>query len=135
MEDKQEQRRQTPIYIAICNFFESHIGPADYNDIAGYLSGNNISANKTTVYRQLEKMLVANKIQEFDLGEGKKRYEQKDKHHHHLICNKCHKIECFEIDKHLQAQEQDILKTNGFTVTSHMLEFFGICQKCNEEID
>lgn len=111
-------------------FFNELTEPADYCQIMEYLNKKGLKVNKTTVYRNLNTLLAENKITELDFGEGKKRYELNKSHHHHLICNICKKIECFEIKQDLHAQEVDILNNTGFRITSHMLEFFGICKGC-----
>jgi Fur family ferric uptake transcriptional regulator len=45
--------------------------------------------DKTTVYRNLEKLSREGKInEEFDT-KGEKKYSDKDHHHHHFVCNDC----------------------------------------------
>jgi len=114
-------------------FFNELTEPADYNQIMDYLNKNGIKVNKTTIYRNLNALLAENKITELDFGEGKKRYELNKNHHHHLICNICKKIECFEIKQDLHEQETEISKNTDFKITSHMLEFFGICKDCQQK--
>lgn len=88
-----------------------------------------LKVNKTTVYRQIDKLVDDNKIVEVELGDGKKRYELKDlKHHHHLVCNKCGMIEDIELNEEIILKELSI-KTN-FKVENHSLEFFGNCVNC-----
>lgn len=88
-----------------------------------------LKVNKTTVYRQIDKLVADNKIVEVELGDGKKRYELKDlKHHHHLVCNKCGKIEDVELNEKIILEE--LSKKTDFRVENHNLEFFGICVNC-----
>lgn len=89
-----------------------------------------LKVNKTTIYRQIDKLLLRNLIVDVEFGDGKKRYELKSLgHHHHLICKKCGKLEDVTID------EESILKQikvkSGFKIESHSLEFFGFCNNCN----
>ncbi|WKZ25670.1 MAG: transcriptional repressor [bacterium] len=89
-----------------------------------------LKVNKTTVYRQLEKLIKNNKVIEVELGEGKKRYEVKSlDHHHHLICKKCGKLEDISLDEEVLMNQ--VSKKTKFNVESHSLEFFGHCVKCN----
>jgi len=92
--------------------------------------------NKTSIYRQLEILEKENIIIEIDLSEGKKRYEIKPKnsHHHHLICIKCTKIECYSIHEDLLEIETEINTKMGFKVEKHHLEFFGKCKNCQSKI-
>lgn len=88
-----------------------------------------IGVNKTTVYRQIEKLLIDNIIIEVELGDGKKRYELKSlDHHHHLVCKKCGSLEDIELDESVILNE--VSKRTTFKVESHNLEFFGLCRKC-----
>lgn len=91
-------------------------------------------ANKTTIYRILQSLLVQELVLELDFGEGKKRYEfVKLGHHHHLICKKCKKIEhveLSEIEKTLVDSQRKISRKSNFKVTDHTIELFGLCQRC-----
>ena len=91
-----------------------------------------LKVNKTTVYRQIEKLLSVGVLTEVDFGDGKKRYELKSLgHHHHLICQKCGKLEDINFDENLLMSE--VGKHSKFEVKSHNLEFFGICVGCNQK--
>lgn len=114
-------------------FFNELTEPADYSQIMDYLNKHGLKINKTTVYRNLSTLLAENKITELDFGEGKKRYELNKSHHHHLLCNSCQKITCFEIKQDLHEQELEITKNTGFNITNHILEFFGICKDCQDQ--
>jgi Fe2+ or Zn2+ uptake regulation protein len=125
--------RQTPVRQALCDYFKSYDEPADYIQIMEFLDSSGRRVNKTTVYRQLDFLVESEIIQELDFGEGKKRYELAKSHHHHLLCTSCDKIECIAFAEDLHSQEAEILKTTHFKVTGHMLEFFGICKKCQNK--
>ncbi len=88
-----------------------------------------ISANKTTIYRELENFISDGLINEVDFGDGKKRYESNAHgHHHHLVCINCGKIEDVELE------EKEILKNinnkSHFLIEKHSMEFFGKCTNC-----
>ncbi len=85
--------------------------------------------NKTTVYRQLDKLVASDKVIEVELGDGKKRYELKGlDHHHHLICNNCGIIEDVEFDEKIIMDE--VNSKTSFKIEKHNLEFFGTCVNC-----
>jgi len=130
--------RSAPIREAICDSLKQVNEPVDYNQIERYFVQNNIKANKTTIYRQLDSLLEVGYISELDFGEGKKRYELKKKHHHHLLCTNCKKVECIDLDSEvcekLHKLENSFLRKNKFKIKSHMLEFFGLCGLCQEQI-
>ncbi len=88
-----------------------------------------LKVNKTTVYRQVEKLLAEGILIEVELGDGKKRYELKSLvHHHHLVCKKCGSLEDISLDERIILDE--VSKKSNFKVEDHSLEFFGICVNC-----
>lgn len=87
--------------------------------------------DKATVYRVLKFLEKKSIIRLIDLRQGKRLYEiQSDRHHHHIICTKCAKIEAIDLCL-FQNISKKVLKTSGFAkITDHSMEFFGLCQKC-----
>jgi len=126
--------RMTPLRSSIIEALSSTHRPWSVQGIRQYLADSMLTPDKTTVYRQLEFLEKQNIVREIDFGEGMKRYElvQGD-HHHHLLCTECNKIKCIEVEENFRSQEEAILKTTDFKVTRHMLEFFGICKKCQSK--
>jgi Fe2+ or Zn2+ uptake regulation protein len=101
--------------------------PVDANSLI-----EKLKVNKTTVYRQIDKLINENKITEVELGDGKKRYELKSlDHHHHLVCKKCGKLEDIELNENDLLKE--VAKRTNFVVDSHSLEFFGHCYNCKSK--
>lgn len=88
--------------------------------------------NKTTIYRELFFLLENNFIKEVEFGDGKKRYEitLNKPHHHHVVCLNCKEIVNIPLEKELDEEENKIEKITNFKLTSHMLEFFGLCPNC-----
>jgi Fur family ferric uptake transcriptional regulator len=84
-----------------------------------------------TIYRTLSLLTKSGLAAELDFGDGQKRYEHKymHSHHDHMICTECGKI--IEFNHPLIEQFQEEVATrNGFTITSHKLDIFGICNEC-----
>ena len=54
------------------------------------------------------------------------------KHHDHLICLGCGKIQEFENDR-LEALQDQIARREGFLVRDHKLELYGYCRNCAGE--
>jgi Fur family transcriptional regulator, ferric uptake regulator len=93
-----------------------------------------VGANKSTVYREIDLLTLKGYINEFDFGDGVKRYEDSSReHHHHLICLNCRSITEFEVkDNFAKIEEKEIRSQKKFTVLKHKLEFFGKCKKCSK---
>jgi Fur family transcriptional regulator, ferric uptake regulator len=94
----------------------------------------------TTVYRTLEILHHLDLVVKFDFGDGRSRYElaekmQGEKHHHHLICTGCYKIidykdfNASEMNLILETQKK-LSKKYRFTITDHLMQFFGVCENC-----
>jgi Fur family ferric uptake transcriptional regulator len=104
--------------------------PVSVQDIFNYLKKQKAEIDLTSIYRNLELMNKADLVNIILFGEGKKRYELKNKneHHHHLFCENCGDVEDIEM------QEGGLLKTvavrSKFLIKKHNLEFFGLCQNC-----
>ena len=83
-----------------------------------------------TVYRFLRKLTEQGFVTEVRMGGLPARYELKSKHHHdHLTCTDCGKI--VEFENHEIEKLQDLVaKQNGFVLTDHVLELYGVCHEC-----
>ncbi|MBF0465196.1 MAG: transcriptional repressor [Nitrospirae bacterium] len=83
----------------------------------------------TTVYRMLKLLTEAGLAREDDFGDGVKRYEYESSHHDHLICVSCKKtVEIF--DSRIESMQEELAQSNGFIITAHRLDIFGICNDC-----
>lgn len=126
--------RVTPIGLALFNVLSKIKKPLTVHEILVALEKKGITANKTTVYRQLENLQKNQLVNEVHFNDRNVRYElnEKDSHHHHLVCIKCKKVEDVDLPNDLHQQEAMVLKKNKFKVLKHFLEFFGHCQSCQK---
>lgn len=86
-----------------------------------------------TIYRTLNLLEESQMVTSISFGSAGKKYELANKpHHDHLICKSCGKIVEFE-DNNIEKRQQDIAKANGFKLTSHLMQLYGICKKCQEK--
>ncbi|OQA89497.1 MAG: Ferric uptake regulation protein [Elusimicrobia bacterium ADurb.Bin231] len=93
-----------------------------------------------TIYRTLDILSELGIILKFDFGDGKNRYELAEgfggsQHHHHLICTKCNRVVDYTdfIDEEielLKQTEKGLSKKYNFKITNHLIQFYGICEKC-----
>lgn len=80
-----------------------------------------------TVYRFLRKLTENNYVTEVRMGGLPARYELTPKSHHdHLTCVYCSKIVEFE-NTEIERLQEDVARRNGFLLTSHVLELYGVC--------
>ncbi len=127
--------RATPTRIAIMQLLEKTKNPIDVSMILDYLKKNKIKADPATVFRIMNAFTAKGLASPIAFQEGKMRYELGSKEdHHHLICQKCGRIEDIE-DNVIPALEKHIEKKHNFKVERHSLEFFGLCQNCQPKFD
>lgn len=85
--------------------------------------------NKTTVYRNLEKLLKSWDILEDFTKNGEKIYSKKLTHHHHFVCDKCWKkinIWCI-----LESDIHNLENKLNFKVKNHSFILNWICENCS----
>ena len=113
-------------------FLESMEHPVDVQTIINYLEQKNIDTDPATIFRMMHDFLQKGITKQIQFQESKARYELSNKrHHHHLICTNCGKIEEVEGD-FLKQTEEEIYKDKRFRVKDHSLEFFGLCANCQK---
>ncbi|WP_121444029.1 Fur family transcriptional regulator [Brockia lithotrophica] len=88
-----------------------------------------------TVYRTLELLSDLEIVYKVNFGDGVTRYDFRKegmaRHHHHLQCIRCGKVE--EIHENLLADVEKLVEERyGFKVLDHRLTFLGICRECQE---
>ncbi len=129
---RSEGFRLTKARRALLELFEASKVPLSAAEIMRDLSTKGVVINKTTVYREFDFLVSQGAIREIDLLDGSKRYEKivEDDHHHHLVCTKCRQIVCLELPEDFEKLEKHIQRKHKFKVTSHVLEFFGLCTSC-----
>lgn len=99
-----------------------------------YLELRKIKQNMglATVYRSLEALKLDGLVQVRTLSNGESLYNLVQQDQHHLTCLNCGRsIPIRECPVHqLEEQLQD---SHQFKVYYHTLEFFGLCDRCQEE--
>jgi Fur family transcriptional regulator, ferric uptake regulator len=98
------------------------------------------SVGLATVYRTLDLMVQMGFVSKFDFGDGRARYELLEgpgskRQHHHLICTSCGRVidyaEYIDEENELLKRTEDVLsKKFNFKITSHLLQFYGLCSDC-----
>jgi Fur family ferric uptake transcriptional regulator len=86
-----------------------------------------------TVYRTLKHMTQCGLARELDFGDGRIQYEPEfnRQHHDHMICTRCGTYIEFLNPKIEELQEQ-VSRKHGFKITSHRMQLYGLCQKCQK---
>ena len=126
---KENKYKSTKARLAILNVFSLECHPMTAEEIHKKLPSKKIDL--ATVYRSLKSFEESGIIEKINLQKDSVYYELPS-HHHHVVCKKCGLIEELK-DCDSEDMVQKIQKTskNFKRITSHSLEFFGLCQKCD----
>lgn len=131
---KSGGERITPVSEALLEIIFKNKKPLSSQEMLKELEKKGRAINKTTVYRQLEKLLKHNIVYEIQFEDRNRRYELvADDHHHHLVCTRCGKVEDISLPADLVNEEKEIWDKNKFKVARHSLEFFGLCEGCQNK--
>lgn len=86
-----------------------------------------------TIYRTLNLLENARMVTSISFGAQGKKFELANKpHHDHIICKSCGKIVEFT-DQEIENKQLEIAQKNGFALTSHLMQLYGICEKCSKK--
>ncbi|PPB57050.1 transcriptional repressor [Campylobacter hyointestinalis subsp. hyointestinalis] len=86
-----------------------------------------------TVYRTLNLLEESGMVTSISFGAQGKKFELATKpHHDHMICRSCGRIIEFE-DPTIEKRQMIIAKENGFRLTGHMMQLYGVCSACEDK--
>ena len=85
-----------------------------------------------TVYRSLEALKLQGELQVRLLPNGESVYSSVNRDRHHLTCINCNTSIAIEQCPVHQLEKQ-LEGSHSFKVYYHTLEFFGLCDRCQEE--
>ena len=105
------------------------------DDIFDALRAKGESIGRTTVYRQLERLVSEGYARRTSTDRGTGCYSYTDgqcKEHHHLICTACGKLEHLSCD-HVEELFSHIKATHGFIIDTSRTTLYGLCAACARE--
>ncbi len=84
-----------------------------------------------TIYRVLTQFESAGLVTRHHFEGGHSVFELNEgKHHDHIVCVKCGKVEEF-YDETIEKRQHEIADKSGFMMTDHALTIYGVCGECN----
>jgi Fur family ferric uptake transcriptional regulator len=124
--------RATPARIALMRLLETTDKPVDVQTMISHLEKKDIRTDPATVFRIINMFTEKGLTKQIQFQEGKFRYElAAGAEHHHLVCTNCGDVQDIS-DCNIEVLESHIEKKKHFKVTSHALEFFGLCTNCQQ---
>ena len=103
----------------------------DAEEIYLKINKNRRNVSRATVYRTIDVLVKNNLVRELELGDGRKRFENKldSKHHDHIVCLSCGNIQEF-VDDLIEDRQEKIAKQLDFKIVRHIHQLFGLCKNC-----
>ena len=120
--------------IKILHFLEqSKIRHMSAEDVYKALLESGEEVGLATVYRVLTQFEQAGLVTRHHFESGQSVFELNEgKHHDHILCIKCGKVDEF-IDKVIEDRQELIAREKGYEMTDHSLYIYGICQNCRDK--
>ena len=89
------------------------------------------SVSRATVYRTLTLLVEGEFLGSFESGRGELLYEHVmgHRHHDHLVCSDCGRIEEF-FDERIERIQEEICERFGFELVDHDHRLVGRCKAC-----
>ncbi len=90
--------------------------------------------SRATVYRTLGLLVAGGFLESLDTGQGELLYEHVlgHRHHDHMVCVECGRIEEF-YDVEIERLQERAASKKGFTLAYHNLRLFGTCASCRRK--
>jgi Fur family peroxide stress response transcriptional regulator len=125
--------RITPQRVAILRVFLGSCDHPSVEQVYAQVKVNFPTTSLATVYKTVHLLKDIGEILEIGTTDGRHRYDGiKPYPHPHLICTTCKAI--FDPDLSLLPKlTAEVEAISGFRLTSHQLDFFGICPACQEK--
>jgi Fur family ferric uptake transcriptional regulator len=103
-------------------------------EIERALSDRQREVSRASVYRVMEELEEIGLVQRVEIGQGIVRYEpvrQGHGHHHHLVCDRCGRLEPFT-DDGLERAIRRLSERLPAQVSEHEIVLHGACEDCAE---
>ncbi|MDQ1491807.1 MAG: Fur family transcriptional regulator, ferric uptake regulator [Actinomycetota bacterium] len=122
---------------AVVAIFESAQAPLSMQDLQDRAREARVPLS--SLYRIVSDLIAANVLVRLEFEEGFARFELVEelaRHHHHLVCVECGRVEDFEgpglpdLERAVDDAMRSIVRRHRVSVRNHRLDFFGTCAAC-----
>lgn len=88
------------------------------------------SISKATVYRVLRQMANSGDALRVPIAGVAEHFDHRTDPHYHVVCNVCGRVEDVETSSIGNVNWAEVESASGYEITSHTLQFNGICPTC-----
>ena len=129
---KFKNLRMTPQRELILTEFLEMKGHFTIEDLFSNVIKKSSTLGIATLSRNMILMVEAGLAIEHKFNNGKTTFEHRygTRHHDHLICVSCNKIEEFESPM-IEKLQNETANEHKFFLQSHKMELYGICRTCS----
>lgn len=124
--------RFTPQRQAILEFLLETKTHPTAEDIFQHVKAKFPGVSLGTIYNTLNMLKEHGHILELSYGDMSSRFDGNAKNHYHLVCLNCGRV--LDYERPLMELEEEVLQKTGFRVSSHRLEFYGLCPDCQKKV-
>lgn len=132
---KSKGLRMTPLKELLIQFFlDNQSRHIPNKELQEHVAINLPDVDRTSIYRNIEKLIALDLIQELDLPKTGKAYQFifDSKVHHYYICKGCGEVK--KGDKKLFSRIEKALKDiHDFSKAKMSVVFYGYCSDCEKE--
>jgi Fur family ferric uptake transcriptional regulator len=110
----------------------SEVHHVSAEDVYKLLLRNGEEVGLATVYRVLTQFEQAGLVVRHNFEGGHSVFElSSDKHHDHIVCVRCGRVEEFTDDE-IEQRQKKVADKLGFELTDHNLNMYGLCPECRQ---
>jgi Fur family ferric uptake transcriptional regulator len=110
-------------------FEKSQVRHLNAEDVYRQLLAEGLDIGLATVYRVLTQFEQAGLLERHFFESGKATFEiDQGKHHDHLVCTDCGRVEEF-CDAEIERRQQKVAAERGFEIEEHALYLYARCTK------
>ncbi|HDQ39695.1 MAG TPA: transcriptional repressor [Desulfonatronum sp.] len=129
---KERDFRITPQRLAVLHVLAESEDHPSVEQIFERVKTSFPTTSIATIYKTISLLRELGEVLELGFPDGSNRYDgRRPFPHAHVICTKCKKVLDPELNS-LRDLTQEVAAETGFAVTTHRLDFFGLCQDCQQ---
>lgn len=101
------------------------------DDVYARIAAQHPTVSKATVYRNLGSLSQEGRLRHIAMPGGPDRFDHCLTEHYHITCVQCGAFADAPA-RGVQATDENVAETTGYTQVTHDVVFYGICPRCTE---